>query len=160
MDERTMNRRGVLRGAGVVGAVALAGVAGASPASASENGAGPTGSWLFTHVDDADANNSALGVASFAKGGVLISQDILPAGPPGTGTWAPHGDNGFRGTFWTGEPGSGGPGSPGFAVRVQVRGRVHKDKISGTYRLSGFSDPAAAPSFEATGTFGGHRIKA
>lgn len=29
MDERTMNRRGVLRGAGAVGAVALAGVAGA-----------------------------------------------------------------------------------------------------------------------------------
>jgi hypothetical protein len=161
MDERTMNRRGLLRGAGAVGAVALAGVAGASPASASgSNAHGVTGSWMITHRDDPPGDRTrVMGVASFAEGGVLISHDISPAGPPGTGTWARQGDDGFKGTFWSGQPGPGGPGSPGFTVRIQIRGRARKDRISGTYRFS-VSDAAGAEVASGTGTFSGNRIEA
>jgi hypothetical protein len=161
MDEGTMNRRGLLRGAGVAGAVALAGVAGASSASASGNGgASPAGSWMITHQDNPPGDpTKATAVASFAEGGVIISHDISPAGPPQTGTWARQGDDGFKGTFWTGQPGPGGPGSPGFTVRVQVRGRAAKDKISGTYRFSVF-DPTGADAGSGTGKFSGHRIEA
>lgn len=161
MDEPVMNRRGVLRGAGAVGAVALAGVAAASPAVASGNGdRGASGSWMITHQDDPPGDQTpVMGVASFAEGGVLISHDISPAGPPGTGTWARQGDDRFKGTFWSGQPGEGGPGSPGFTVRIQIRGRVLKDKISGTYRFSVFN-PAGSVDTSGTGTFSGHRIEA
>jgi hypothetical protein len=160
MNERTLNRRGVLRGAGAAGAVALAGVAGASSASASGNGGGVAGSWMITHRDDPPGDETqVMGVASFAEGGVLISHDISPAGPPGTGSWARQGDDGFKGTFWSGQPGPDGPSSPGFTVRIQIRGRVRKDMISGTYRFS-VSDPSGAEVASGTGTFSGNRIQA
>lgn len=100
-----------------------------------------------------------MAVASLATGGVLISQDISPAGPPGTGTWAPQTHDGFKGTFWSGQPGPDGPGSPGFTVKVQIRGRVQNDMISGTTRFSVF-DPTGAPADSGTGTFSGHRVDA
>ena len=161
VDESVMNRRGVLRGAGAVGALALAGVAAASPAVASGNGdRGASGSWMITRKDDPPADpTKVMGVVSFAEGGVLISHDISPAGPPGTGTWAGQGDHRFKGTFWSGQPGQGGPGSPGFTVRVQIRGRVHEDKISGTYRFSVFN-AAGGVDTSGTGAFSGHRIEA
>ena len=161
MDELVMNRRGVLRGAGAVGAVALAGVAAASPAVASGNGdRGASGSWMITRQDDPPGDQTpAMGVVSFAEGGVLISHDISPAGPPGTGTWARQDDDRFKGTFWSGQPGQGGPGSPGFTVRVQIRGGVRREKISGTYRFSVFN-PAGGVDTSGTGTFSGHRIEA
>ena len=99
-----------------------------------------------------------MAVASFTAGGVLISHDISPAGPPGTGTWASNHD-GFKGTFWSGQPGPGGPDSPGFTVRVQIRGRVPNNKISGTFRFSVF-DPTGAPADSGTGMFSGHRVDA
>jgi hypothetical protein len=142
-----------------VGAVALAGVAGAAPASASEKG-GVAGSWLITHQDDPPGNETpTLGVVSFAQGSVLISHDISPAGPPGTGTWAGQGNGGFKGTFLSGTPGQDGPGSPGFTIRIQIRGRVRKDNISGTYRFS-VSDPTGAQADSGTGTFSGRRLEA
>lgn len=161
MDERTMNRRGALRGAGAVSAVALAGVAGASPALASEKGnRGLTGSWMTTHQDDPPGDPTPIkGVVSFAEGGVLISHDISPAGPPATGTWARQGSDRFKGTFWSGFPGDGGPGTPGPTFRVKVRGRVRKDTISGTYRFTVF-DPTGAEDASGTGTFSGERIEA
>ena len=144
-----------------MGAVALAGVAAASPAVASGNGdRGASGSWMIKRQDDPPGDQTpTMGVVSFAEGGVLISHDISPAGPPGTGTWARQGDDRFNGTFWTGQPGEGGPGSPGFTLRVQIRGGVRKEKISGTYRFSVFN-PAGGVDTSGTGTFSGHRIEA
>jgi hypothetical protein len=161
MDEPTMNRRGVLRGAGAVSAVALAGVAGASPALAAEKGErGVTGSWLITRRDDPPGEPTRVrGVVSFAEGSVLISHDISPAGPPGTGTWVRQGGGRFKGTFWTGFPGDGGPGSPGPTLRVKIRGRVSKDMISGTYRFTLFA-PTGAEIDSGTGTFSGERLEA
>jgi hypothetical protein len=160
MDEHTMNRRGLFLGAGAVGAVALAGVAGASPALASGSGAGPTGSWLITHEDDPPGSGTkTMGIASFAEGGVLLNNDISPAGATGAGTWAAQGDDRFKGTFWDGQDGPAGPGKPGFTVKVQIRGRVAGDKISGTYRFS-VTDPTGAVAASGTGTFSGHRAEA
>jgi len=115
---------------------------------------------MITHRDDPPGDQTPTsGVASFAEGGVLVSHDISPAGPPGTGTWARQGDDGFKGTFWSGQPGEGGPGSPGFTVRIQIRGRAREDKISGTYRFSVFNH-AGGVDASGTGTFGGDRIEA
>jgi hypothetical protein len=160
MDERVMNRRRVLLGASAAGAVAIGGVASASSASANGNGvSGPSGSWIITRKDDPPGDQTQVStVVSFADGGVLISHDIAPAGPPGTGTWARRGDGGFKGTFWTGQPGQGGPGSPGVTVRVRVRGSVREGRIRGTYEFSVF-DPTGSEVVSGTGAFSGHRIE-
>ena len=159
MDENTMNRRGLFLGAGAVGAVALAGVAGAAPALASGSGAGPTGSWLITHQDDPPGDTTkVMAIASFAEGGVLLNNDISPAGTTGAGSWAAKGD-GFKGTFWNGQDGPAGPGKPGFTAKVQIRGRVRMDRISGTFRFS-VMDPTGTQVASGTGTFSGHRVEA
>jgi len=159
MDEHVLNRRRVLLG---TGAVAIGGVAvAASASSASANGdSGPSGSWVISRKDDPPGDTMTVTtVVSFAAGGVLISHDIAPAGPPGTGTWARRDDGGVHGTFWTGQTGPGGPGSPGVTVRVRVRGRVRGDTMSGTYQFSVF-DTSGAVVTEGTGSFTGHPIEA
>jgi hypothetical protein len=97
-------------------------------------------------------------VFSFAGGGVFVEHDILPAGPPFTGTWA-RGDGGrFRATIWSGFPGEG-PGSPGVAVRVRLVGRLEHRTISGTYTATVF-DSTGAPVESNTGKFSGQPISA
>ena len=158
MDEHVLNRRRVLVGAGAAGAVAIGGVAGAPSASA--GGSAPSGSWVIWRKDDPPGDPTKVTtVVSFAAGRVLVVHDISPAGPPGTGTWASRGDGGFRGTFWTGQPGQGGPGTPGATIRVRVRGTARRYKISGTYRFSVF-DPSGAVIASGTGSFSGHPIEA
>lgn len=161
MDEQVVNRRRVLLGAGAAGAVAIGGVAGASSASANGNSdSGPSGSWVISRKDDPPGDPTTVAtVISFAAGNVLLSHDIAPAGPPGTGTWARRGDGGFKGTFWFGQPGEGGPGSPGFTIRVRIRGNVHKNKISGTYQFTVFNASGGVDT-SGTGAFSGHRIEA
>ena len=160
MDEMVLNRRRVLVGAGAAGAVAVGSVAGASSASASdERGSAPSGSWVINRKDDAPSTDKAKTVVSFAAGRVFIVHDIAPAGPPGTGTWASLGGGAFKATFWFGQPGSGGPGSPGVTIRVRVRGRARHYTISGTYRFSVF-DPSGSLVDSGTGSFNGHPIEA
>jgi hypothetical protein len=143
-----------------MGAVTLAGVAAASPAVASGNGdRGATGSWMITHQDDPPSTQPpAMGVTSFAEGGVIINHDISPAGPPATGTWAPRGNDGFKATLWSGQPGDG-PGSPAVTIRIQIRGRVHKGRMSGTTRFTVFNASGGVEA-SGTGTFSGQRIEA
>jgi hypothetical protein len=115
---------------------------------------------MITHQDDPPGDQTpVMGVASFAEGGVIINHDISPAGPPATGTWAPRGNDGFKGTLWSGLPGDSGPGSPGVTIRFQIRGRVHKNKMSGTARITIFN-PAGGVVTSGTGTFSGQRIEA
>ena len=127
MGERALGRRQVLRGAGVAaaGGAAVTGLGLASPAMASDDGGGLAGSWKVTRQDDGDPTE-VQAVFSFAGGGVFVEHDILPAGPPFTGTWARGGGGQFRATFWSGFPGEGGPGSPGVAVRVRLGKRRDK----------------------------------
>ncbi len=161
MDERTLGRRQMLRGAGVVaaaGGAAVAGIGVASPAMASnDDGGGLSGSWMITRQDDGDPTQ-VQGVLSFAGGGVIVEHDIGPAGPPFTGTWARRG-GGFRATFWSGFPGEGGPGSPGVTVRVRLIGRVEHRTISGTYTVAVF-DPSGAQVESGTGRLSGRPINA
>jgi hypothetical protein len=115
---------------------------------------------LITRHDDPPADPTRVKtVVSFAAGRVIVVHDIAPAGPPGTGTWASRGGGAFRATFWFGQPGQGGPGTPGVTVRVRVRGTARKYTISGTYRFSVF-DPTGAVVDSGTGSFSGHPIEA
>lgn len=161
MDRRGMPRREALRNAGLLaGGAAIGGLALASPADADDSRErGLTGSWMITRRQAGEPEDS-IAVLSLAAGGVAINHDILPAGPPFTGTWAGHGRE-FRATLWTGFPGDSGPGSRGPALRVTARGRLRGGEISGTYEgvvyASGISGPAAE-TFR--GSFTGRRIDA
>ena len=100
MSENAVGRRQALRGAGIAaGGVAIAGLATATPAIAG-NDNGLLGSWICVRQDDGTTDKVRL-VLSFAGGGVFVSHDISPAGPPFTGTWSSKGKS-FRATFWTG----------------------------------------------------------
>jgi hypothetical protein len=162
MGEQSLGRRQVLRGAGVVAAggaavTAVTGLGLATPALASDGGdGGLTGSWMVIRQDDGDPTR-VQAVFSFAGGGVFVEHDILPAGPPFTGTWARR-NGGFRATIWSGFPGDG-PGSPGVAVRVRLVGRVEHRTISGTYTVTTV-DSTGAPIDSNTGRFSGHPISA
>jgi hypothetical protein len=99
-------------------------------------------------------------VLSFADGGVFVSHDISPAGPPFTGTWSGRGKS-FRATFWTGFPGEQGPDSVGNTVRVQLRGTLSHGMISGTYRVTVFAPGSATEVVDTiTGKLTGRRISA
>ena len=164
MGEQSLGRRQVLRGAGVVvaGGAAVTAVTGlglASPAMASDDGGGGlAGSWMVTRQDDGDPTE-VQAVFSFAGGGVFVEHDILPAGPPFTGTWARGSGGRFRATIWSGFPGEGGPGSPGVAVRVQLVGRLAHRTIPGTSTPTVFHS-SGAPLESNTGRFSGHPISA
>lgn len=158
MSENAMARRQALRGAGIAaGGVAIAGLA-TTPALADDDN-GLLGSWMSVRQDDGSPDKVRL-VLSFAGGGVFVSHDISPAGPPFTGTWARHGKS-FRATFWTGFPGEGGPESVGPTVRVRLVGTLKHGKISGTYRATVFAPGSATEVLESnTGKFSGRRIDA
>ncbi|MFG1818386.1 hypothetical protein ACGFIF_31800 [Kribbella sp. NPDC049174] len=159
MSENAMGRRQALRGAGIAaGGVAIAGLATATPAAAdSDNGL--LGSWMCRRQDDGSPDTVRL-VLSFAAGGVIVSHDISPAGPPFTGTWSRHGKS-FQATFWTGFPGEQGPGSTGPTVRVRLRGVLSHGKISATYRVTVFAPNSETEVLETvTGKVSGRRISA
>ncbi|MFI6833963.1 hypothetical protein ACIBG5_43095 [Kribbella sp. NPDC050241] len=158
MSENAMGRRQALRGAGIAaGGVAIAGLATATPAMADDNGL--SGSWMCRRQDDGSTEKIRL-ILSFAAGGVIVSHDISPAGPPFTGTWSKHG-KWFQATFWTGFPGELGPESVGPTIRVQLRGSVSHGKLSATYRFTVYA-PNSETQVEETGTgkLTGRRISA
>ena len=161
MGENAVGRRQALRGAGIAaGGVAIAGLATAAPAVAgNDNDHGLLGSWMCVRQDDGSPDKVRL-VLSFAGGGVIISHDISPAGPPFTGTWSQRGTS-FRATFWTGFPGAQGPDSVGQTARVQLRGTLSHGTIAATYRVTVFA-PGSATEVVATftGKVTGRRIYA
>ncbi|MGZ4611006.1 MAG: hypothetical protein ACXV2H_12175 [Actinomycetes bacterium] len=158
MDERAIGRRQMLRGAGVAaGGVAVSGIALASPAAASDDHTGLTGSFFCTRQDDGTTDKITV-ILSFAGGDVFLSHDINPAGPPFTGTWARDGKR-FRATFWTGTV--GGPNNQaGPTVRVRARGRVEGETITATYAFTAFDPKTGAVVDSGTGKLTGRRIRA
>lgn len=159
MTSETVDRRMLLRGAGLVGATALGGTAIASSASADgRQGGDVTGAWLVQHRDDPGGDPTEVtGVVTFAEGGVITSRDLDPAGPPAFGAWKETGHHGFRGTFLTSFP-DGEPPSADFVIaQISVRGRVRRDRIRGTYR---FVVHLSTGDVMGTGTFEGDRIQA
>ena len=160
MAESVINRRQVLRGAGVAaGGAAVGALAFAPAASAHDTGErGPSGSWLVVRQDDGDPVRTTL-VLSFGGGGIFISHDINPAGPPFTGTWEADGQR-FRATFWTGQGGNG-PNQPAITIRVRLRGRVNGESLTGTYTVTVFDSATGTPIQTVTGkVLSGHPIEA
>ena len=158
MADNTSGRRRMLRGAGVAaGGAAIASVGLGSPALAKSNN-GVAGSWMIAHQDEEDPT-PVRAVISFADGGVFVSHDISPAGPPFTGSWEREGGHRFRATFWSGFPGDQGPGSSGPTIRIRATGRVERDSISGTFTFTVFA-PSGEELESADGTFTGTRIEA
>jgi hypothetical protein len=161
MAEHVIDRRQVLRGAGVAaGGAAVGAVAFAAPAVAHDNRGGTlSGSWLITRQDDG-TTSSTTGVLSFAGGAVMVEHDINPAGPPFTGTWEGHDDRRFQATFWSGESGNA-PGQPGPTVRVRLRGQVRHGNLTATYAFTAFDPSTGAVVQSGTGkVLNGHRIEA
>ena len=83
---------------------------------------------MIIHQDEADPTE-VRAVISFAEGGVFISHDISPAGPPFTGSWERQGGDRYRATFWSGFPGEEGPGSLGPTVRIVLTARVARNDL-------------------------------
>ncbi len=163
MEKQEIGRREILRTVGAVaGGAALATAAMSSTAHADDGHDDErrriNGSWMVTAVVDGQPGSTMV-VASFATGGVAISHEIQPAGPPYTGTWARTGGNGLQSTMWSGTPGQG-PGSPGDTAKLHVEGTLNSDgTISGKFTVTIF--PAdGGPSQTFTGTFTGERIHA
>jgi hypothetical protein len=155
----TLERRMLLRGAGVVG-VSAVGVA-ATPAAASAHGDehgdehGPLGAWLIRHTDDPPSTDSGLAIVSFAAGGVFATEE-MPDGTLGMGTWEVDRD-GFEVLFFECQPGQGG--EPGVVVKIRVHGQVAGDHISGTYRFTVRSASDDSVLARGTGRFRGERLR-
>jgi hypothetical protein len=159
MDKELVGRRGWLAGMGAAGGLAATGlVAGAVPAAATGgHDSGLAGSWLVNVTSE--TGDQIVSVGSFAIGGVAITHDIQPAGPPFTGTWAERSGNRFRATLWSGFPGDEGPGSLGPTARLRLVGKTHHNRISGTFTFTLFA-PDGTELNAVAGTFSGRRIEA
>lgn len=160
MSEHAMDRRDVLRGATVLaGGAAAAGVGLAQPASADDTEAARrhsiVGNWMVRRTN-ADGSVTRT-VASFAAGGVHLTNDISPTGPLYTGTWRQEGDA-TRAVLWAGFPGET-PGSPGPTVQVKVRGRVRDDRIDGTFTFTLFAPDGDTVLQRGSGSYRGFRIE-
>ena len=156
MVEHGVDRRGMLRGAGVAaGAATLGGVVLAAPAEASSGGL--LGGWLITHRDNPPAPDETQGVVTFAAGGAFQAIDIDPLGTPGAGSWSGSASS-FHVTFWAGEPGDNG--SPAVVIRVKPHGKVDGDRVSGTYSLTIWDAKTHKQVGTGTGKFWGSRIDA
>ena len=156
MSENAMGRRQALRGAGIAaGGVAIAGLA-TTPALA-DNDNGLLGSWMSVRQDDGSPDKVRL-VLSFAGGGVFVSHDISPAGPPFTGTWRSRRHDSFRATVLTGTPGDG-PGAPGAVIELKLRGAVRHERVSGTFTFT-VMGPDGTELDSGSGTFDGRPIEA
>jgi hypothetical protein len=168
MTDESVERRMLLRGAGLAGAAVLGGTALASPASARDrkhdhNGDhdnDATGAWMIHHRDDPPGDTTnVLAVVGLAEGGVVTVQDLAPLGAAALGAWKSRDNGRFKANFWTGAPSSGAD-EPAVVVNVRVRGRARHDKISGTYSFTALDAADMKELFKGTGTFEGERIEA
>lgn len=162
MDKSVIERRMLLRGAGVAGAAVVGVAAVPAVASAQQGDHGSRrllGAWRITHTDNPQSQNTpVVAIVTFAAGGAFTSLDINPPSTPGVGAWESSG-NRFKVTFWQGDAGNGGSAPP-IVVRVQVGGRLHDDHISGTYRVTVFSASDNSVVARGSGVFSGSRLQA
>jgi hypothetical protein len=161
MDKSPIERRLLLRGAGAAGAamVGVAAVPEAASAQRGDAGGRLLGAWRITHTDNPQGQNTpVVAIVTFAAGGVFTNLDINPPSSLGLGAWESSGDH-FKAIFWQGDAGNGASAPP-IVVRVQVRGRLHDDRISGTYRVTVFSASDNSVLAQLTGVFSGGRLRA
>ena len=150
MSEVTINRRQAVRAAAGVAAGGLL-VVGAGAGSASAASSGLLGTWLVTHEDD--DGESGLSLASFIADGVIVANDIRPAGSVGTGSWEDKGDDKFKATIWYGFP------AEDSSAKVEVWGKLKDDKISGDFTLTVY-DSDGNEVHSVDGTFEGEPLDA
>lgn len=160
MEGHQIERRRLLKRAGVAaGGAVVTGLAVSSPAHADGGRARVTGSWLLIRQDDEPGDTTPVTfVFSLADGGVALTKDISPAGPPGAGAWRGNGGR-VKATLWFGFPGEDGPGSPGVTLRVDITGEARREQLTGTYTLAVFI-PDGTQVDQGTGTFSGTKIEA
>jgi hypothetical protein len=156
---KSLERRALLRGAGVAGASVVGVVAAPEVASAQEghggHASGLLGAWRITHTDDPPSNESGDAIVAFSAGGVLTVEE-LGDGTSGLGAWRSEGHR-FRARFYEASPGEGS--DPGVVVEIRVRGRLHHDHLAGTYAATvrSAADERVLAAF--TGEFTGTRVR-
>jgi hypothetical protein len=151
-----IDRRQLVRtAAGVAAGGVLVAGTGVASASASDANSGVLGAWWVEHKNDPPADpEPGVTVVSIGAGGIIVTNDIRPAGAVSNGVWAMDGDR-FMATFWgTAEM---GPGMDAGSAKVRVRGRLRSGKLVGTFTVTGY-DASGAEAFSATGTFTGTRL--
>jgi hypothetical protein len=92
-------------------------------------------------------------VLTFADGGAFLALDIDPAAPPLAGSWKSEDHHGFVATFWGSVTDPQGA-SVGI-VRVKATGRVHGERVSGSYT---FRASVQGQNQTGSGSFRGTRI--
>lgn len=156
MSGASIDRRQLVRvAAGVAAGGALVAGTGVASASASDAGSGVLGAWLVEHTNDPPADpEPGTTVVSIGAGGIIVTNDIRPAGSVSNGVWAMDGDR-FKASFWGTT--DLGPGMDRGSVKVRVRGGLRGGKLVGTFTVTG-SDATGAQIFTATGKFSGTRL--
>ena len=155
----SVDRRMLLRGAGVAGA-SLAGVAATSEVASAHGGHhdaehGILGAWRITHTDDPPSGAVGDSIVTFSAGGVLTTEELTD-GTLGLGAWRSDGHH-FRARFF--ETQTGGPSEPTVNVEIRPRGHVHHDHIAGTYSVTIRTTDGKVVG-TVTGHFAGSRIRA
>ena len=156
-DTAMVERRMLLRGAGVAGATLVGVAAAAAPASANSEGHDVLGAWFVTHTDEPPSETDpGTSVVGFGSGGLMTTQDLYPIGAAGIGTWEPDGGDDFKG--------SSGPGSPARTTGPvgssrSVHGRVDGDRIKGRYHGWVYVAATMALEGEFKGRFKGKRVE-
>jgi hypothetical protein len=172
LTDAMSRRRLLLAGGGAAAAGAALvlnpSVAGAQDPSAAddhEHRAGLLGTWLVTHTDDPTGDSPGdVGVAtiSFVPGGVLISHELNPPGPPGQGAWERTGRKSFVFRFLSsgvqGPPDPSGPPAV-YVLTVDGSGTLDDGEISGTYSFR-VADGDDNELDTGTGKFTGTRVSA
>jgi hypothetical protein len=159
MEENgTLDRRQILKGAGVVGLGAFAALAPATVLAREGESEGLLGTYNAPHTHETGpfAGTTTDGNITFTAGGVLIADDTDQQAT-GLGNWVNHGENGFRFTFHTFVFFGGVP--KGTKVKVRGQGTHDGDAIRGRFSFQVY-DPSgnAIPGAAGSGSFGGARI--
>ena len=152
-----IDRRQLVRtAAGVAAGGVLVAGTGVASASATDASSGVLGAWWIEHTNDPPADpEPGITVVSIGAGGIIVSNDIRPAGSVSNGVWSMDGDR-FKATFWGST--DVGPNMDTGSARIRVRGRLRSGKLVGTFAVTGYS-ATGAQLFSATGTFTGTRIE-
>jgi hypothetical protein len=155
----TLDRRQILKGAGVLGVGALAALAPDTALANDDQNRGLLGSWDTVHIVEAGPfAGTKDGTFSFSPGGALSANDVdSPA--TGLGTWARNQEDGFRFTF---QEFVFAPQVPkGTKVKVTGVGTIQRDMIQGRFSFD-LLDPAGIiiPRLSGSGPFHGKRIQA
>jgi hypothetical protein len=159
MTDGRIDRRQILKGAGVVGVGTLAALVPATALADNEDQAGGVvGTWHAPHTHETGpfAGITTDGNLAFAAGGVLIAADTDQQAS-GLGNWVRSGEDGFRFTFHTLVFNPNFPS--GTKVKVRAQGIRRDDAIAGRFSFQIY-DPAGnpIPGVAGTGRFSGSRI--